>query len=119
VLGADRAVARRDDVVDDPVHLLPAREIGGLVHAGRLAQVEMDVAVPDMPERNRADAGNGARHGRARLDDEIGDAAYRYRDVVLDAAALVALCLGHAVADAPELAGLRGAGGDDAIDDQP
>src|SRR4051812_2863673 len=93
VLGRDAAVHPRDDVVHDAVDLFPAGEeglaLGPLLRLARgLAHVEMDIAVADMAESDRPDAGYGALHGGGRFGDERGDRGYRHRDVVLDAAAL-------------------------------
>src|SRR5207237_9031231 len=57
VLGADRPLKLFDDAVDDIVELLPPSEIGPGVGALRLGPVEVDVAIPDMPESERPGAG--------------------------------------------------------------
>jgi hypothetical protein len=56
VLGADRAVQLAEDAADDIIELLPARQIGFGVGAVRLGQVEVDIAVADRAEGDRADA---------------------------------------------------------------
>src|SRR5215471_14957421 len=105
------------DAVDDIVELLPAREIGRGVGALGLGQVEVDIAVPDMAEGDRPDAGKplGLLIGSA--NDEVGDPADGYGDVVLDRAR-VKLRLDDRLADAPELLGLRPALGDDPVGDE-
>src|ERR1700730_2320208 len=78
----------------------------------------MVVAVADMPEGDRSDAGQLGLDRLARLNDELGDFAHRHRDIVLDAAAVVFLPLDHALPDAPERARLGSAGGDGPVLDE-
>src|SRR5262249_21008484 len=115
MLGADRAVEAAGEVVDDVVELGPALEELGRIGAGRLAQVVMDVAVADVTEGEGTYAGQLGGDGGGRAGDEVGDATDRHRDIVLDAAALIFLAFDHGLADAPELARLRRAGGNDAV----
>ena len=117
VLGADRPMKLTHDIVDDVVELLPPREIGRGVGAFRLGQVEVDVAVADMAEGHRPDAGQPFGHPGRGADDKVGDPADRHRDVVLDRAR-IELRLDDRLADAPQLLGLRAALGDDAVSDQ-
>src|SRR5215831_18721507 len=51
VLGRDRSAAGEHDVVHRTRDLIPAREKRGLVGAGRLSDVVVHVAIPEMPDR--------------------------------------------------------------------
>ncbi len=68
VLGGDGAPKIVHDVVNDAVETGPVREELRLVHADRLAEVEVDVAVAEMPEAAGAQARHGGEAGRV-----IGD----------------------------------------------
>src|SRR5580704_6590385 len=117
VLGADRPVKLTHHTVNDVVELLPAREIRGGVGAFRLGQVEVDVAVADMAEGHRLDAGQPFGHRGGGAGYKVGDPVDRYRDVMLDRAR-IELRLDNRLADLPEFPGLRAALGDDAVRNQ-
>ncbi len=57
MLRADRAAHLAHNAMHDGIHLTPEIEKDFLVHAFRLAQIEMDIAIANMAERNGADAG--------------------------------------------------------------
>src|SRR6516162_2944997 len=115
VLGADRAAEALGDVVDDAVELGPPRHEDLVVAPHRPAQIQMHISVADMAEGEGTDARESTLDGGDYLDDEIGDAAHRHGDVMLDAGAFVFLSLHHAFADAPEIARLARARGNDAV----
>src|SRR6185503_16860961 len=115
VLGADRAVEPDSDVMDDAVELLAPGEKHFGVGALGLVDVVVDVSVTDMAEGVRANAGKPLRDRVVRVLDEVRYPAHRHRDIVLDAAAFVFLRLDQAFADAPEIARLGAARGDDAV----
>src|SRR6516225_9723775 len=58
MFGGDRSAKFADDVVDLGVHLTPAGEKVRLVAAHRLADIEMNIAVTQMPEWNRTASGH-------------------------------------------------------------
>ena len=107
MFGGDGSVEGVHDVVHDPVEGLPQGQEGGPVHADRLAQVEVDVAVAEMPEGADAQARQRSLAGSRGPVEEFGQARERHRDVVLDRAALGLLDLGQALAQVPEIASLR------------
>ena len=115
MLGGDRAAHPLDDGVDDPVEAAPLREEGRRLHADRLGQVEVDVAVPEMPERTGAQARHLGLAGGRGLLEEVGEAGQRHRNVVLDRAALRLLHPGQRFAQAPEGGVLGGAAADGGI----
>jgi hypothetical protein len=77
----------------------------------------MDVAVPDMAEGDRPDAGEPLGYLIGGADDEVGDPADRHRDIVLDRAR-VKLRLDDRLANPPQLLGLRPALRDHAVGDE-
>src|SRR5271167_4948632 len=117
VLGADRARELAHDAVDDVVELLPARQISMPVRTFRLGQVEVDVAVADMAEGHRSDPGQYLGDQESGAVDELGDAADRHRDIVLDRARII-LRFDDRLADTPEFFCLRPALGDDPVADE-
>ena len=93
----NRAAHSERRAVHDGVHLVPARQEGGLVRADRLGDVEVHVAVAEMAERQRAGTRAPARAApRVASAMKSRHARQRHRDVVLDRAALEALRLATA-----------------------
>src|SRR5437868_8635550 len=117
MLGADRPVQLAHDTVDDVVELLPTREIGRSVGAFRLGQVEVDVAVPDMAEGHRPNAGQPLGHPSCGAGDKVGHPADRHRDVMLYRARKE-LRLYDSLSDTPQLLSLRATIGNDAVSDE-
>ncbi len=68
-LGCNAAIDRlsADNIMDDGVNRVPARQEGVLVAAHRLADIEVDIAVTDMPERQDARPRHEALDGRHRI----------------------------------------------------
>src|SRR5262252_7653626 len=58
MFGGDRPPKFANDVVNRGVHLTPAGEKVRLVAADRLADIEMDIAVTQMPEWHRTASGH-------------------------------------------------------------
>src|SRR5690606_4555165 len=96
----------------------PARQVLGPVHAYRLGDVVVDVAVADMAERAGTGTGDRLLDHRIRLLDEIGYAGDGNGDIVLDAAAFRYLRLDDRLADPPEVLHLLLALGDHRIQHQ-
>src|SRR5262245_12283125 len=117
VLGADAAVLHIDDVVHDPAERQPTRQEFIVGHILRPVEIEMDVAVADMAERNDADAGQGLRDRGDRLLDEGGHARHGDGDVVLDAGARKLLQFDHRLAYEPQPARLLLAPGNRRVGD--
>ncbi len=65
MLGRNRAAIFEHDLVDGIVDLSPSRKELRSVGANRLADVEMHIAVTEMPERNRPASGNEGLGGGA------------------------------------------------------
>jgi len=103
--------------MDDVVELLPARQIRLSVGAFRLGQVEVDVAVADMAEGDRPDAGQPLVDQQGGAVDELGHAADGHRDIMLDRAR-INLRFDDRFAYALQLFGLCSARGDDPVADQ-
>src|SRR5690606_25568335 len=118
VFGADAAVHGGDDAVNRVIELAPARQVLGPVHAYRLGDVVVDVAVADMAERAGTGTGDRLLDHRIRLLDEIGYAGDGNGDIVLDAAAFRYLRLDDRLADPPEVLHLLLALGDHRIQHQ-
>src|SRR6185437_4768490 len=55
MLGRDRAAIFEHDLVDGVVDLAPSRKELRAVGADRLADIEMHIAIAEMPERNGAE----------------------------------------------------------------
>src|SRR5258708_6083858 len=66
---------------------VPARQELRRIAADRLADIVMEVAVTEMPERHRPRARDQLYYRSISLGDEGRDGGDRYRDVVLDRAA--------------------------------
>ena len=115
MLGADRAIHLRHDVVDDAVHLLALGGEGRPVPVFRGNRVVVDVAIADMAEAAGADAGIGLLQRQIGALDEFGDARQRHRDIVLDADAGQLLRLSQLLADRPQLLRLVAGGGNHRI----
>ena len=77
------------------------------IHAGRLADIVVDVAVAEMTERHGPRSGNHQLHELIGARDKLRHARDRHGDVVLDAAAFLLLHLAHQLAQAPQLLRLR------------
>ncbi len=102
-------------IVHDAVEAMPFGEEGLGVHAHGLAEVEVDVAVADMPEGAHAKARHFGLAGRTRLDQEIRDTADRHGDIVLDRGTFMLLVFGKRLSQMPEGGRLLVAGGDGGI----
>src|SRR5215831_16086544 len=102
VLGADAAVLRLDDVVYDSAQRHPTRQEFVVGHILRPIEIEMNVAVADMAERNDTNAGQGLRDRGNRLLDEGGHTRHGDGDVVLDAGARELLQFDHRFAYEPQ-----------------
>ena len=116
VLGADRAGELAHHPMDNVVELLPTRQIRLPVGAFRLGRIEVDVAVADMAERHRPDARQPLGDQQGGAVDQLGHAADRYGNIVLDRARII-LRFDDRFADPPELLCLRPAFGDDPVAD--
>src|SRR5258708_8750161 len=82
MLGRDRPTRRRDEVVDQPGNILALRLVpagGGMASS---ADVEVDVAVAQMPEAGGDDAGEGSLDLGRGLEDERRHIAHSARHVV-------------------------------------
>ena len=106
------------DSVHYSTHLIPARKVSVLVHVCGLAEVEVQVAVAHMAERHGSDARDQLCHGSQGLLDEAWDVRHRYRDIVLDAAALALLRLRNRLAQLPQCRCLGRAAGQSRVGNQ-
>ena len=79
-----------------------------LVHADRLADIVVDIAVAEMAEGDGPGAGDHQLHELVGPVDEFRHSASRDGHVMLDAAAFVLLHLAHHLAKLPEFARLLG-----------
>ena len=77
------------------------------IHAGRLTDIVVDIAVAEMTERHGPRSGDDQLHELIGARDKLRHARDRHGDVVLDAAALLLLHLAHQLAQAPQLLRLR------------
>jgi hypothetical protein len=107
-LGCNAAIDRlsADNVIDDSVNRVPARQEGVLVAAHRLADIEVDIAVTDMPERQDAPPRHEALDGRHRIRQEACNVRYGHGNIMLDGTAFLTLHIGHNLARPPESLGL-------------
>ena len=117
VLGGDRAAEAGNDIVHRRGHRPPQRQIRRFVHAGRLRDVVVHVAVAEVTEDDRPRAGAHARDGRVGGGEELGDARHRHRNVVLDAAAFGTLRFRGRFAQPPQRLRLRQRSGDHRVGD--
>src|SRR6185503_3002444 len=88
-----------------------------LVHPRRLGEIEMDVAVAEMAERDRDDSRHKLRDRRASTLDKIRHPLHRHRNIVLDRAPGMFLDFAHSMPHAPEESRLIKRGGNRRIPD--
>src|SRR5205823_4809533 len=106
VLGAEAAAELVYQLVHGAPHAVGATEKALAVTACRLTDVEMQVAVAHVAVRHQPAIGNvGADPGRG-PGDKIREHRDGNRNVVFEAGALVALCLGDALAQLPQRSAL-------------
>ena len=106
VLGRIGAAEARDDSVHDLVHRIPAIEKSLLIGADRLRHVEVDIAVAEMAEGDHPGSRlEGLDCGR-RLPDQRRHESNRDGHVVLDRSAFLALRVGQALTQLPEVRSL-------------
>ena len=117
VLGADRAAEIEHDLVHGGVQRLPIRQEHGPLHARRLADIVVDIAVAEMAERYRARARDHQLDQPIGAGHELRHPGHGHGDVVLDAAAFFLLHLAHQLAQAPQRLALRQRRGDDRVGD--
>ena len=86
---------------DGGVERLPIAQEDRAIHAGRLADIVVDVAVAEMAERHRPRAGDHQLDKLIGARDELRHPRHRHGDVVLDGAAFVLLHLAHQLAQPP------------------
>src|SRR6516164_2133715 len=106
MLGAEAAAKLAHHVVNRPPYFRCACEESLALLGRQLTDVEMEVAIADVPVGDQAalgylggDPGGGSRH-------EVRQCRDRQRDVVLEARALVPLGLGDALTELPQCAAL-------------
>src|SRR5690606_15918915 len=95
MFGRDGAVHPHDNVMHYAVEIAPPVQERLLVHAYRLAKIEMYVAIAEVAESANAKTRHRLDASGAGDIDEIGHARYRHRHIVLDRSALALLRLGH------------------------
>src|SRR6185437_3517218 len=117
MLGAYRAAEVMHDVVHGARDFFPAREEHCVIGPFRHADVEMDIAVADVSERNGACARYKCLNGLRRGFHEFGNARDGNGNVVLDRPAFRFLCFRNAFAQTPKCCALRFAFSDDGIGD--
>ena len=115
MLGAEAAAEVADHCVHRVHDVVAAGQEGRGVHAHRLFQVHVDVAVAQVAERHRPDAGDQLAAGLRRTPDQLRHFGDRHRDVVLHAGAFALLRFRVLLADAPNLRLLRRAFGDGSV----
>src|SRR5690625_3645756 len=101
-----------------PSELLPAGEKGCSVRAFRLAQIEVHIAVSDMPESDWPYAWAGLRHCFARLLDKAGHRRNGHRNIMLDRATFEALGFHDTFPQTPEISPLSLGFGDGGVGDE-
>ena len=72
------------------------------IHANGLAQIEMDIAIPQMAERHRPDARQLGMDGLKGAFQEERDMGHWHGDIMFDAAPFMALRIGHRFPELPE-----------------
>src|SRR4051794_31933422 len=117
MLGANGAAEFLHDVMDDAIDFLPAIEKAGAVLTLGCAEIEMDVAVPQMPERHRPHTGSKLLHRLGTAQKKIRNGGNRQRYVMFDRPALMLLRLGQTLAQPPQVRPLGFAGRHDRICD--
>ena len=119
MLGAEAAAELAHEIVHRLLeHGLAGEECAG-VGAGPLADVEMQVAIPQVPIGDDFAVGDqGLREQGAALD-QCGQRCERYRYIVLEALAVAGLRRRDPFAQLPHCAALRDGGRDHRIDDDP
>src|SRR5690242_3881998 len=105
--------------MDDPIQLCLLCEELGFIGGRWLMDVVMNIAVTDMAERVWPNTRHPSFDRGVCAGDESRDFAHRYGDIVLNAGAFEFLRLDQAFANAPEIARLRAAFGDNAVLDEP
>lgn len=84
MFGRKRPIQRADNSGNRIHHRMVLRQKGFGVHAFGLHQIEVDVAIPDMPERGDADPGDQRLTGGGGFGNKFGNGGERNRDIVLD-----------------------------------
>ena len=118
MLGAEATVHGDGQIMDQRRDALALGQERRPRDANRLAEVEVNIAVADVTKGADPQTGHRCLHPRARLFHELGDAAHRHGDIVLQAHALGLLRFGDALANAPELGALGGVLRDGRVVDQ-
>ena len=116
MLGGEAAIERAHDLVHGVHQLVIAGEKRHGIGVLGLHQIEMDIAVAEMTERDAADARHEAFANVGRAADQLRHFGHRHRDVVLDRGAGQFLRLGMLLAEFPERGALRATLGDDGVE---
>src|SRR5690606_36249362 len=103
VLGAEAAAVLRNEIMHRAMDPRGEREEFGGISADRLAQVEVQIAVAEMPVRQDAAVRRDRLEQPSRLVDEARQFARRHRDIVLDAGTFLSLRFRNRLAHSPEV----------------